>query len=54
MEIHHKERKKKSAFRRVDSIILSTANEINAKILTKDNDFSGLKETILLKELKLF
>ncbi len=43
------QRKKKPKFGIADAIILTTAKEINAKILTKDNDFQGLNEVILLE-----
>jgi len=48
-KIYTKERKRKSSFGIIDAIILTIAKEKNAKVLTKDNDFLGLDEAIMLK-----
>jgi len=47
-KVYIEERKKKTKFGMADAIILTTAKEINAKILTKDNDFRGLDDVIML------
>jgi len=47
-ENYVKIRKKKPKFGIIDSIILTTATEINAKILTKDSDFRDMNEAVLL------
>jgi predicted nucleic acid-binding protein len=44
-----KERKKKSSFGMIDATIWSIAENLNAKILTKDNHFKDFKGIILLK-----
>jgi predicted nucleic acid-binding protein len=47
-KIYTKEKEKKPNFGIADGIILTTALEINCKILTGDKHFSDLKETIML------
>ena len=42
-------KKGKSKFSLIDGIILASAQSINQKFLTKDNDFQKTKEVILLK-----
>lgn len=48
-KIYHEIRGDKSSFGMIDAIILTTAKEFNAKILTKDNDFRDLNEAIIIK-----
>jgi predicted nucleic acid-binding protein len=43
------QRKIKSKFGIIDAIILTLTKENNAKILTKNNDFSNINEAIMLK-----
>jgi len=47
---HAQIRKKMHAFGIVDSILLTTAKAIGAKIVTGDNHFKGFKEVIILTD----
>lgn len=46
--IHAEQRKKNGKFSLADAFVVATARKFNAKILTADNDFRGIKEAILL------
>jgi len=48
-KIYNNQRKNKPKFGIADSIVLTTAINFNARILTKDNDFRDLNEAIMLK-----
>ena len=47
--LHAEIKKKTRNFGLIDSIILSSAKELDAKILTNDTHFKGFKETIFIK-----
>lgn len=47
--LHAQHHGKNGKFSIVDAVILATAREMKAKILTKDSDFRNIPEAILLK-----
>ena len=47
--IYARQRKTNSKFSLSDAFVVALAQKNEAKVLTKDRDFSGFKETILLK-----
>lgn len=48
-EVYYTERKRKPGFGIVDAVILTTAKKLGARILTGDEHFRDLKETIMIK-----
>ncbi len=46
--LHSEMKKKKKSFSLADAFIVIAARSLGAKILTKDNDFRGFKEAIIL------
>ena len=48
-EIYVDQRRKKGKFGLVDAQIIATARTCNAKVITYNNDFSGLSEAVILK-----
>ncbi|MBU1252311.1 MAG: PIN domain-containing protein [Nanoarchaeota archaeon] len=46
--LHAEKRKRKSSFGLIDAIIILSARELGAKLITKDNHFKGFKEAIII------
>ncbi|MBI4139775.1 PIN domain-containing protein [Candidatus Woesearchaeota archaeon] len=46
--IHHDQKKKNKNFGMLDSFVVATAQNVDAKIITGDDDFKGLKNVIFI------
>lgn len=47
-QIHFESKKKVKNFGMLDAFVAATAKNLNAKILTGDNDFRGFKEAVII------
>ncbi|HWP78409.1 MAG TPA: hypothetical protein VNL34_02005 [Candidatus Nitrosotenuis sp.] len=50
--LHSSIKKRKPNFSRGDAFVLQTARSLNARVLTADPDFEGIKEADMLKRKK--